>query len=147
MNLMAIKGELAWPAADVWAVVSNFGGLKAWNPALLSCSAEGRGVGSVRTFTSKVATVKERIEALDEAGMQIAYSILSGSTMPVRNAYITITVKPLDAAHSELAWTMTGDPDGPSADELREQVSKRYIGRIEDLRQYLRSTGTNTPHP
>jgi hypothetical protein len=146
MEIMAIKGELAWPAADVWAVVSNFGDLKAWNPALLSCSAEGRGVGTVRTFTSKVATVKERVDEFDETNMKIGYSILSGSTIPVRNAYITITVKPLDASRSELAWTMTGDPEGPSADELREQVAKRYTGRIEDLRQYLRSTGTGAPH-
>lgn len=141
MDIMAIKGELAWPARDVWAVVSNFGGLKAWNPALVSCSAEGRGVGAVRTFSTKAATVKERIGELDEAGMKIGYSILSGSTIPVRNAYLTITVRPLDAKRCELVWTMTGDPDGITADEVAAQVEKRYLGRIEDLRQHLRGSG------
>ena len=143
MDIMEIKGELAWPARDVWAVVSDFGGLKAWNPALVSCSAEGRGVGAVRTFSTKAATVKERIGELDDAGMKIGYSILSGSTIPVRNAYLTIAVKPLDSKRCELVWTMTGDPDGISAGELAAQVEKRYLGRIEDLRQHLRVSGTS----
>lgn len=147
MDIMAIKGELAWPANDVWNVVSDFGGLKQWNPAVITCTAVGAGVGCERVFATRAATVKERVEDLDEQGMKIGYSIVSGSTIPVRDGYLTITVRPLDAGRSELAWTLAGEPVGVSLDELRQTVEKRYLGRIEDLRTYLASTGAVPARP
>jgi len=139
MDIMAVKGELAWPAQDVWAVVSDFGGLKRWNPAVLTCTATGTGVGCERVFTTRAATVTERVDDLDERGMKIGYSIVSGSTIPVRDGYLTITVRPLDARRCELLWTLAGEPQGTSLEELRQLTEKRYLGRIEDLRTWLAS--------
>jgi hypothetical protein len=142
MQLMDIKGEIAWPAAKVWSVVSDFGGLKQWNPAVVSCELRGGGVGAERTFVSKVSTVVERIEALDNAAMRIAYSIVSGSTIPVRDGHVAISVRALGADRAEVRWTMEGEPDGASAADLRALLEKRYLGRLDDLRRFLSSAGS-----
>jgi hypothetical protein len=143
MEIMSIKQEVAWPARRVWSVVSDFGGLKAWNPAVLECTTEGAGVGSIRTFVTRAATVKERIEALDDAGMRIDYSIVSGSTLKVRDGRLAITVRPIDAARAELTWSLSGEPEGASPEALREQTERRYLGRVDDLRHYLGTTASS----
>lgn len=145
MDIMAIKGEIAWPARKVWSVVSNFGGLKQWNPAVLTCTMHGEGVGAERVFATRAATVTERIDSLDDAKMTIGYSIVSGSTIPLRDGRLTITVRPLDADRSEVAWTLAGEPEGASLAELRAQTEKRYLGRLDDLRAYLSSTSPSAP--
>lgn len=137
MEIMAIKGEVAWPARKVWSVVSDFGGLKQWNPAVLTCTMHGAGVGGERVFATRAATVKERIDSLDDAGMKIGYSIVSGSTIPVKDGKLTITVTPIDASRSEVAWTLSGEPYGVELAELRATTEKRYLGRLDDLRTFL----------
>ena len=137
MQLMDIEGEIDGPARRVWSVVSDFGGLKRWNPALISCEQKGSGVDAERVFQSKVATVTERIDSLDDAGMRIGYSIVSGSTLPVRAAKLAITVRPIGASRCAVRWTLEGEPQGVSADELRAQLRTRYLGRLDDLRRYL----------
>ena len=139
MQIMAIKGEIAWPARKVWSVVSDFGGLKKWNPAVVTCDMRGSGVGGERVFATKTATVVERIDSFDDAGMKIGYSIVSGSTIPVAPGALTISVRPIDASRCEVTWTLDGEPQGVSIDELRAQVEKRYLGRLDDLRNYLAS--------
>ena len=140
MELMSIKGHLDASPDKVWAVVSNFGNLAAWNPALKSSSADGNGVGSIRTFVSSVSTVKERIVEIDPARKIIRYEIVSGSTLKMRNALITMIVSPNASAGATLHWQIDGEPDGVAADELKDQLTKRYLGRIEDLRNHLRES-------
>jgi hypothetical protein len=138
MQIMSITERVEFPAKAVWKVVSDFGGLKRWNAAVASCSMEGSGVGAVRTFQAGPATVRERIEQLDPETMTIGYSIVSGSSIKVKGGSLRISVRPLGDNVCELTWTMDGEPDGVPADELTQSVSKRYVGRIEDLRNALR---------
>ncbi|MEO8753318.1 MAG: SRPBCC family protein [Casimicrobiaceae bacterium] len=145
MQIMSIKGELAWPARTVWDIVSDFGGLKHWNPALISCTLEGTGVGSARTFATKAATVVERVDAFDAGAMRIGYSIVSGSTIKARHASLTIAVRALDPTRSELTWTFDGEPDGIAPAELTEQLERRYLGRIDDLRATLAADDHSAP--
>lgn len=137
MQIMAINGEIAWPARKVWSVVSDFGGLKQWNPAVISCTLTGSGVGAERVFVTRAATITERIDALDDAGMKIAYSIVSGSTIPVKDGKLTITVAPIGPDRCTVAWTLAGEPDGVALADLRAQTEKRYLGRLDDLRTFL----------
>ena|SRR5690606_21496951 len=141
MQLMSLTARIDHPASQVWSIVSDFGGLKRWNPAVTTCSQEGTGVGALRTFQAGPATVCERIEALDQANLSISYSIVSGSSLKVRQALLTISVKPLDASSCELYWGMQGEPDGVEAEELKQVLHKRYSGRIEDLRRVLAGNG------
>jgi hypothetical protein len=136
-RIMSITAELEWPAEKVWPIVSDFGGLKRWNPAILSCESTGQKVGGVRTFSSAVATVQERIDALDDAAMRIRYTIVSGSTIKVRDGQLEISVTRLDPDRSQISWTMDGEPDGMPLEELTALTTKRYTGRIEDLRRCL----------
>ncbi|HTK02780.1 MAG TPA: SRPBCC family protein [Bordetella sp.] len=141
MQLMSLTTRIDHPADQVWSIVSDFGGLKRWNPAVTTCSLEGAGVGAQRTFQAGPATVCERIEALDQANRSISYSIVSGSSIKARDGRLTISVKPLGASACELTWSMQGEPDGVPAEELRQALDKRYSGRIEDLRRVLAAGG------
>jgi hypothetical protein len=138
MQIMSITERVEFPAKAVWDVVSDFGGLMRWNAAVASCLLDGSGVGAVRTFQAGPSTVRERIEQLDPKTLTIGYSIVSGSSIKVRGGSLRISVKPLDADACELTWTMDGEPDGVPLEELTQSVSKRYVGRIEDLRKVLR---------
>ncbi len=137
MEIMSITEALAWPAQRVWPVVSDFGALKRWNPAVLDCTLEGEGVGAVRTFATRAATVRERLDSRDDAAMRVSYTILSGSTIKVRDGRLVISVRPLGDNQCALTWTLAGEPDGASLDELRELTERRYRGRVDDLRAYL----------
>jgi hypothetical protein len=134
---MNVNTELPYPAEKVWDVVSDFGNLGRWNPAILTCTMDGSGVGAVRTFTSAAATVREGILALDKTGMRIKYSIISGSSIKVRDGELEISVQPLGPDKSRIQWTLDGEPDGMSAAELTALTTKRYLGRFEDLRKTL----------
>lgn len=136
-RIMSISAELDWPAEKVWPIVSDFGGLQRWNPAILSCESTGQKVGGVRTFSSAVATVQERIEELDNAAMRMKYTIVSGSTIKVRDGQLDISVTRLDPKRSKISWAMDGEPDGMPLEELTALTTKRYTGRIEDLRRCL----------
>jgi hypothetical protein len=125
-RIMSISAELDWPAEKVWPIVSDFGGLQRWNPAILSC-----------TFSSAVATVQERIDELDNAAMRMKYTIVSGSTIKVRDGQLEIAVTRLDTKRSKISWAMDGEPDGMPLEELTALTTKRYTGRIEDLRRCL----------
>jgi hypothetical protein len=138
MQIMSITERVEFPARAVWDVVSDFGGLMRWNAAVVSCTLDGSGVGAVRTFQAGPATVRERINQFEPDTMTIGYSIVSGSSIKVKDGSLRISVKPIDAKTCELTWSMDGEPDGVPAEELAQSVSKRYVGRIEDLRNALR---------
>ena len=139
MQIMSVTAEIDSPAREVWAIVSDFGGLQRWNGAVLSCTTEGTGVGTIRTFVTRGGTIREQIEDLNPDVMRLRYSILSGSSMKVLNAHLTIAMREIDASRSGLTWTLYGEPDGIPLAELAEQARQRYLGRINELRECLNS--------
>jgi hypothetical protein len=141
MRIMQVTGRFDTPAARVWEIVSDFGNLGRWNPAIISCSAEGAGVGMVRTFKTATATVKERLLELDSGAMQLVYEIVSGSSIKVRAGRLAIAVTEDGPAASVLTWGLSGEPDGVDLADLSAQTEKRYSGRLEDLGAVLKNVG------
>jgi hypothetical protein len=137
MKIMEVVGRFEAPAQRVWSIVSDFGGLGRWNPAVASCATEGHGIGMLRIFTTPAATVTERLVARDDASMCLVYEIVSGSPIKVRDARVAIIVKPEGENASSLTWELTGEPDGMTLSELAQQTEKRYRARLEDLRNCL----------
>src|SRR5262245_48773798 len=70
-------GTISAPVDKVWAIVRDFGNL-AWG-GIPGVTLEGEGIGAVRTFTSRGVTIRERLEALDDLGHTLSYSILEPS--------------------------------------------------------------------
>lgn len=137
MSIMSVECEFDAPADDVWAIVSDFAGLDRWNPAVLSISSEGSGVGMLRVFRTAAGTVTEELLDYDRDTRAITYRIVSGSTMKVRNARLRISVADLGDARCRLHWQMFGEPDGVALADLKASTEARYLKRLEDLRLSL----------
>lgn len=88
MTEARISEKVAAPAAAVWELLGDFGGLaKCCGPVLLSCIAEGSGVGAVRTIGRPGGkSIRERLEGLDCSSRTLRYSIVGESPIPVRAA-------------------------------------------------------------
>lgn len=137
MRIMRIEGWLDHEPDEVWAVISNFVRLDAWHPALLACSADGEGVGAIRTLTVRAGTVRERLLERDPDRRVLRYEIVSGGSLSVRHAVLTMIVAASSGSGSTLIWELDGEPDGPPVGELSAQAEARYLGRIDDLRRHL----------
>lgn len=117
-------------------MVSDFGRLDRWNPAVMEITAEGSGEGMVRTFRTGAGTIVERLLHLGRN--ELRYEIVSGSSLPVRNGCITISIEPIGNDHCIVTWSLDGELTDGTAEALGKQIAARYAKRIEDLRVALR---------
>ncbi len=62
----------------VAARLFDFAGLDRWFPGLSQLSVEGSGVGAVRSYRLGESRVRERLDALDDDGRGLGYTILEG---------------------------------------------------------------------
>src|SRR5262249_39029283 len=87
MSEVKVSESVAAPAAKVWALLGDFGGVTKWGGSMLqSCTVEGSGVGAVRTIGLPGGlSIQERLEAFDNAGRALTYSIIGKSPIPIRN--------------------------------------------------------------
>jgi hypothetical protein len=96
------------PAADLWAIIGDFGETGKWSgrPAA-ACVAEGTGIGALRTLTVQDGRVIiDRLEGQGE--FYYSYSIAMAADeipLPVSSYCATMSVAPLDAGHSTFIWS------------------------------------------
>lgn len=118
--------EVSWtePVArsvdELWATVRDFG-CGSWSS--VDITVEGDGQGAIRTVHMPNGAVSERCERLDDEARVLSYSIVSGNPFPISDYLATMTVRPVDADHSELVWSATWqtdeDPEPIAADLTR----------------------------
>ena len=81
--------EVAAPAAAVWALVKDWGGMAKWHPAIESVTVNG---------TERILNLKgggrviEELEAIDEANMALRYRMKDPGPVPVNNYSAQISV-------------------------------------------------------
>ena len=125
METATAEVDIDRPAADVWAIVGDFGGL-AFLPGVDSVTVDG----DVRTVGMGTMEVKEKLIARDDATRSITYSIIDGP-MPIDHHEATITVTPqAEAAH--VTWSVSTEPDEGAA-FLRDI----YQGALDAVKQRL----------
>ncbi len=88
----------------VWGIISGFGGIKTWMPAIESCLLEGDGIGAVRTVSFKGTSIKERLEIYDPKTHIISYRLLDPTGFPMRGGFGTISLKAIGDGMTELTW-------------------------------------------
>ncbi len=134
MAKVKVEEEIAGDAAAVWKLMSDFGGLKAWNPAMKSCEIEGDGIGAVRTIDmGGDIVIVERLESLDEAVKTYTYSIIE-APLPAKGYLAKVVVSEPQPGRTKILWTSEFEPDGaPEADliGLFEGIYKGGIQAIE----------------
>ncbi|NEC85068.1 SRPBCC family protein [Streptomyces sp. SID12501] len=141
MELLRMAREIRAEIDDVWSLVGNFGGLGRWIPEI-GCTLEGDGSGAVRTITYPDGhVVCERLDALDDHDHVIAYTIVSGSAVPVENLSGTIRLRPGSAAgRTSVEWVVTATSDnGIDLAEPLMALAGRALDRTHRLEQAVRA--------
>src|SRR5215467_9004993 len=139
MSEVKVSESVAAPAAKVWELLGDFGGVAKWGgPMLQSCTVEGSGVGAVRTIgLPGGASIQERCEAYDAAGKALTYSIIGKSPIPIRNYRSTCRVVETGANQCRVDWEGRFEPDGVSEEQAQTLVRGIYTGGIAAVRKLL----------
>jgi hypothetical protein len=120
----------------VWVLLRDFGRPDRYSGQIEACSLEGEGVGAVRTLSLPGGlSIQERLEALDDAGRRLQYSIVAGP-LPLENYLATIHVSE-DGDGCRVAWSSTFDPKGIPESQAAGLVEGIYRGGIAGLRKAL----------
>ena len=124
------------PADALWQTISDFGAAGQYLSGVVDCSAEGEGVGALRTLTSlDGSSIVERLETRDEDARQLSYLQLTDT--PFRNCRTSMLVRVLEADQSELAWSATFEPDGIPASEAVEMLEGALLENCLALKQFM----------
>lgn len=115
-----VSWDLPVPIGEVWGIVGSFGAIKAWMPAIRTCSVAGAGIGAIRTVT--VATspdeVYERLTLLDPTTHRIGYDFREPRPLPVAGLEAFIELTELPNRQTRLHWVAQCEsppPDGAGA--------------------------------
>jgi len=131
MTTVRISEDVDGPAADVWAILSDFGGVKVGGP-VTSFETEGEGVGMVRTIGMGGGQVIERLDRHDPDARVFSYRILNDdSPLPVCGYSATVQVIDKADGTSHVNWTGTFEPRGSEAEAMKvvEGIYRNGIAR------------------
>jgi hypothetical protein len=139
MSEVKVSDTVAAPAAKVWALVRDFGGVTEWGgPAIQSCTVEGEGIGAKRRIGLPGGlAIVEQLEAFDDAGRSLSYAIVDKSPIPVKNYRSTIRISDVGAEECRVDWSSTFEPDGATEEQTQGMVRGIYTGGIAGLRKAL----------
>lgn len=133
MTEVKVNEDVNGPAAEVWAALSDFGGIKVGGP-ITSFEAQGEGVGMLRTIGMGGGLVVERLDRHDEDAMVFAYSIVNDDCpLPVSKYSATVTVTDREDGTCNVDWTGTFEPKGDEAQAI-QVVEGIYRGGIAGAR-------------
>jgi hypothetical protein len=139
MSDVRVSEPIAAPAAKVWELLGDFGGVAKWGGAMLeSCTVEGSGVGAVRTIgLPGQLSMQERCEGFDDAGRTLTYSIVGPCPIPVRDYRSTCRVVETDANACRVDWEGRFEPHGVPEEQAQDLVRGIYTGAIRRVRKLL----------
>ncbi|MEZ5561113.1 MAG: SRPBCC family protein [Pseudomonadales bacterium] len=135
MTTVTVSEDIRGKAADVWAALSNFGGIKVGGP-VTSFEVEGEGVGMVRTIGMGGGKVIERLDRHDSDAMVFAYSIINEDCpLPVSGYSATVCVTDKGDGTCNVNWSGTFEPKGAPEADASKVVEGIYRGGIAGARK------------
>jgi hypothetical protein len=139
MSHVKVSEPIAAPAAKVWELLGDFGGVMKWGGDMLqSCRVEGSGVGAVRTVgLPGNISIQERCDGYDVAGRALTYSIISKGPIPLRNYVSTCRVVETGQNACRVDWEGRFEPDGVPEEQAQSLVRGIYTGGIAAVRKLL----------
>ncbi len=136
MTIAKVVEKVAASAADVWAQLSDFGGIKIGG-MIESFEVEGEGVGAVRTIGLANGSVVERLDRHDAEQRIFTYSITNDCPLPVSSYSATIKITDNGDGSCTVDWTGTFEPKGASEEQAVKVVKGIYTGGIQGARKSL----------
>lgn len=138
MTEVKVSETIAAPAAKVWELLGDFGGVMKWGGSMMqSCTVEGSGIGAVRTIGLGAISLQERCEAYDAADRALTYSIIGKNPLPLKNYVSTCQVVETGPGECRVDWHGTFEPDGATEEQTQGMVRGIYTGGIASVRKLL----------
>jgi len=139
MAKVEVSEAVAAPAAKVWELLRDFGGIAKWSgPMVQSIAVEGSGIGAVRRIGLPGGmSIAERLERFDDAGRSLSYAIVEKSPIPVRNYLSTVTVIESGPRACRIDWSSSFEPDGASEEQAQAMIRGVYTNGIAGIRKAL----------
>lgn len=137
----SITDTIDRPIDQVWAMISDFGGLMRWHPGISSCVAEGSGIGSIRVVKLKDRQVTERLDVLDARRHILGYTVTLAADPKVIGSSGRIELAPAAANQTRIRWRFGWPEDHPNASEVNARLLAHYPTRIGHLKQALSTRG------
>ena len=137
MTTAQVTETVAAPAAEVWRVMSDFGGIEA-NEMIAGCTVDGSGVGAVRTITLVAGgEIIERLESCDDAMRTFSYAIINDSPLPVKNYLSTVKISDDGAGGTTVDWSSSFEASGAPEADVVKLIQGVYKGGIARARAKL----------
>lgn len=134
MTQVTVSEQIDADADAVWAVLSDFGGIKAGGP-ITSVAVEGDGVGMIRTLGIGGGEVVERLDHHDPQAREFGYCILNDdSPLPVSDYSARVRISESGPGRCRVEWTGTFEPKGASEADASKVVEGIYRGGIAAAR-------------
>jgi carbon monoxide dehydrogenase subunit G len=131
---IAARGTIAQPIDKVWAILSDFAGIQAWHPGLLSCETEGSGIGSLRRVTLKDGRgATERLDELDETSHTLVYSVTESVRPATIGLSARITLTETSDTSTAVEWVVSPPESDGLTDDIIEGMRAYYPSRIQNL--------------
>jgi carbon monoxide dehydrogenase subunit G len=126
------------PIEQVWAMLSDFGGLMRWHPQLVGCVTHGAGIGSERVVTLVDGrTATERLEELDPDQHVLVYSVTATANPAMVGATGRIQLASAGPDRTRVTWTFGLPESHPAASAENARLAAYYPQRIAHLRAAL----------
>jgi carbon monoxide dehydrogenase subunit G len=110
--------EVPVDAAQVWAVVGNFGDFDRFIPALSHIEMTGEGVSSLRKkFFKDGNVVVEQLNSRDDQALSMTWTTIY-NTLGVANLWAAMNVEALGTGKSRATWTIIAEPAGGGEEAL-----------------------------
>jgi hypothetical protein len=125
------------PADELWKIVSSFGGIADWHPALERVDSEGEQPGAHRTAHTMGGM--RQIECLLECKPEerrYRYEI-NASPLPVRNYVAEIKVDDTGDGTSRVTWYADFEAPGKQLAEVTHTVEDFYRAGLRSLKERL----------
>lgn len=141
------KADIKAPPAKVWALVKDFGGIKAWHPSVEK--VEAKGVDRILTVKGG-ASLEESQDESDDASMTLGYRLSNEGTdaFPTSSYSATIVVKAAGDG-SEVTWqgrgyrldTSNEPPEGKDDASAVRALSDFFKAGLEGLKKKAEGQG------
>lgn len=136
MSEVTVTESFAVPAARLWELVSDFGGIADIMDGVDECVMEGEGVGATRSIPAGDTMVVESLDVLDNANHVLTYSIVSGP-LPFKDYSATMDISADGDDACSMAWTGTFEPAGVPAEKAERLANGIYTGGMAGYRTAL----------
>ena len=130
MTTVTVSEDIKGKAADVWAALSDFSGVKVGGP-IKSVDVQGKGVGTVRTIGTAGGNVVERLDRFDPKAMVFVYSIINDDCpLPVKGYVATVEITDKGHGTCNVNWSGAFQPKGASEADASKVIEGIYRGLI-----------------